>query len=97
MTLGLVVGAFLLAAWVDDRVGDARPESPKRRIGHVLAGLAVLEASVGVLYLVNSTGIPQVAFMAVVLGVFLPALTYSLLTALWLVRTLVEIARLAGR
>ena len=49
------------------------------------------------LYLVSSAGIPQVAFMAVVLCVFLPALTYSLLTALWLVRTLVEIARLAGR
>ncbi|TML15906.1 MAG: hypothetical protein E6G33_06945 [Actinobacteria bacterium] len=97
MTLGLVVGAFLLAAWVDDRVGDARPESPKRRLGHVLLGLALLEASVGVLYLVNSTGIPQIAFMAVVLAVFLPALTYSLLTALWLLRTLVEITRFAGR
>jgi hypothetical protein len=35
--------------------------------------------------------------MGVVLGVFLPALTYSLLTAMWLVRTLVEIARFAGR
>ena len=49
------------------------------------------------LYLVNSTGIPQIAFMAVVLAVFLPALTYSLLTALWLLRTLVEITRFAGR
>jgi len=91
----LLVGAFLLAAWVDERIGDSRPESPKRRIGHVLVGFAVLEASVGVLYLVNSAGIPQIAFMGVVLGVFLPALTYSLLTAMWLVRTLVEIARLA--
>ena len=97
MTLGLVVGAFLLASWVDARVGDARPESPVRRIGHVLVGLVVLEASVGVLYLVDSAGVPQIAFMAVVLGVFLPALVYSLLTALWLLRTLVEIARLARR
>jgi hypothetical protein len=97
LTLGLVVGAFLLAAWVDDRVGDSRPDSFKRRLGHVLLGLAVLEASVGVLYLVDSTGVPQLAFMGFVLGLFLPALTYSLLTALWLIRTLVEIARFAGR
>ena len=59
--------------------------------------LVRLEASVGVLYLVDSLGVPQAAFMAVVLAVFLPALTYCLLTATWLVRTLVEIARFARR
>jgi biotin transporter BioY len=95
MTLGLVVGAFLLAGWVDARVGDSRPESPVRRIGHVLVGLVVLEASVGVLYLVQAAGAPEAAFMVAVLGVFLPALVYSLLTALWLLRTLAEIARVA--
>lgn len=97
MTLGLVVGAFLLAVWVDARIGESRPGSPGRRLGHVLVGFVLLEASVGVIYLVYSLGIPQIAFMAVVLGVFLPALTYSLLTAMWLVRTLVEIARFARR
>jgi hypothetical protein len=97
LTLGLVVGAFLLASWVDARIGDSRPESPGRRAGHVVAGFVLLEASVGVLFLVHSTGIPQIAFMGVVLGVFLPALTYSLLSAMWLVRTLVEISRFARR
>jgi hypothetical protein len=91
----LVVGAFLLAVWVDARIGESRPESPGRRVGHVVAGFVLLEASVGVLYLVDSFGLPQAAFMAFVLGIFLPALTYCLLTAMWLVRTLVEIARLA--
>jgi heme A synthase len=97
LTLGLVVGAFLLALWVDVRIGESRPESPGRRVGHVVAGFVLLEASVGVLYFVDSFRIPQAAFMAVVLAVFLPALTYSLLTAMWLVRTLVEIARFARR
>jgi hypothetical protein len=97
LTLGLVVGAFLLAVWADARIGESRPESPGRRLGHVLIGFVCLEASVGVLYLVGSFGVPQAALMAVVLCVFLPALTYCLLTATWLVRTLVEIARFARR
>jgi hypothetical protein len=97
LTLGLVVGAFLLAVWVDARIGESRPESPGRRVGHVVVGFLCLEASVGVLYLVNSAGVPQGVFLAVVLTVFLPALTYCLLTAAWLVRTLVEISRFARR
>jgi heme A synthase len=97
LTLGLVVGAFLLACWVDARIGDSRPESPGRRVGHVLVAFVCLQASVGVIYLVYGVGIPQLAFMGVVLAVFLPALTYSLLTAMWLIRTLVEIAGFARR
>ena len=97
MTLGLVVGAFLLAVWADARVGESRPESPVRRVAHVLVAFVLLEASVGFLYLVDSMHVGQVVFMGFVLGVFLPALTYCLLTAMWLVRTLVEIARFARR
>jgi hypothetical protein len=97
LTLGLVVGAFLLAVWVDARIGESRPESPGRRIGHVLVGFVCLQASVGVIYLVDSLGASQAVLMTVVLCVFLPALTYCLLTAAWLIRTLVEIARLARR
>lgn len=97
MTLGLVVGAFLLAIWVDARVGDSRPEAPGRRIGHVVVAFLLLEASVGVLYFVDSLGLPQAAFMGVVLTVFLPALTYALLTGMWLARTLADIARLVRR
>jgi hypothetical protein len=96
-TLALVTGAVLLAGWVDARVGDSRPESPMRRMGHVLVGLAVMEGSVGALYLVQAAGPPQAVFMVAVLGLFLPALVYVLLAGLWLLRTLAEIARLARR
>ena len=94
-TLALVAGGFLLASWVDAKVGDSRPESPIRRMVHVLVGLAVLEASVGALYLVEGAGAPEALFMVAVLGLFLPALVYVLLAGLWLLRTLAEIARLA--
>jgi len=40
-TVALAVGAFLLASWVDARIGDSRPESPIRRSVHVLLGLVV--------------------------------------------------------
>jgi hypothetical protein len=96
-TLALVAAAFLLASWVDAKVGDSRPESPMRRMGHVLVGLAVMEASVGALYLVDAAGAPEALFMVAVLGLFLPALIYVLLAGLWLLRTLAEIARLARR
>ncbi len=96
-TLALVGGAALMASWVDVKVGDSRPESPMRRMGHVLVGLAVMEASVGALYLVDAAGAPEALFMVAVLGLFLPALIYVLLAGLWLLRTLAEIARLARR
>lgn len=94
-TFGLTLGAALLAAWLDNRLGDARPESPTRRMIHACLSVVALFGSVGVLYLVH--GIPQAAFMAVLLAVFLPALVYALLAGCWLLRTLVEIGKLAGR
>ena len=45
-TVALAVGAFLLASWVDARIGDSRPESPIRRSVHVLLGLVVLKLAV---------------------------------------------------
>ena len=96
-TLALTAGGFVLASWVDARLGDSRPDTPKQRMGHVVAGLVLLEASVGALYLVQAAGVPHSVFMVAVLVLFLPALTYALLTGLWLLRMLAEIARLARR
>jgi hypothetical protein len=96
-TVALAVAGFLLASWVDSKVGESRPGTPARLTVHVVAGFVILEASVGVLYLVEAGGAPEVWFLAAVLGVFLPALVYMLLTGLWLIRMLVEIRRLARR
>ena len=94
MTLALAVGGLLLASWVDAKVGDSRrPESPMKRIGLCLVGVLLLQASVAGLYLFKS----QAALMMGVFGLFLPALVFAMLTGLWLMRTLADIAGLARR
>jgi hypothetical protein len=96
-SLALVAGGFLLASWVDAKVGDSRPGTPGRLVAHVVAGLVAMGASVGSLYLLQALGVPQSGLTAAVLALFLPALVYSLLTGLWLLRMLAEITRLARR
>lgn len=94
-TLGLGLGAFLLASWVDAKLGDSRPESPYRRLAHALAGVAILEGSVGGLYLI--AGASSVVRLIAVFVLFLPALVYALLAGLWMMRTLADIVGLARR
>jgi hypothetical protein len=97
LTFGLAVAGFLLASWVDARVGDSRPASPGKRIGLCLVGLLVLQGSVGGLYLIQAAGASQAGLMVAVFGLFLPALVFAFLTGLWLMRTLADIAGLARR
>jgi hypothetical protein len=94
LTFALAVGGLLLASWVDAKVGDSRrPESPMKRIGLCLVGVLLLQASVAGLYLFKS----QAALMVGVFGLFLPALVFAMLTGLWLIRMLADIAGLARR
>jgi hypothetical protein len=94
LTLALAGGGLLLASWVDAKIGDSRrPESPMKRIGLCLVGVLLLQASAASLYLVES----QAAIMAAVFGLFLPALVFAMVTGLWLLRLLAEIANVARR
>ena len=93
LTLALAGGGLLLASWVDAKVGDSRPGSPIKLIGLCFVGMLLLQASVGVLYLFHS----QAGLMAGVFGLFLPALVFAMLTGLWLIRMLADIAGLARR
>ncbi len=95
MTLGLTIGAALLAAWLDARLGDARPQTAKRALVHAALSVVALMSSVGLLSLVY--GIPQGTFMVVVLTVFLPALVYTLLAGFWMLRALTGSTGLVGR
>jgi len=94
-SLALAAGALLLASWVDARVGDSRPESPMKRIGLCFAGVLILQASVGGLYVAKAAGAPQAGMLAATMVLFLPALTFAMVTGLWLLRLLADIARLA--
>ena len=92
--MALAGGGLLLASWVDAKVGESRrPESPMKLIGLCLVGVLLLQASAGSLSLVGS----QAAIRAIVFGLFLPALVFAMLTGLWLLRMLAEIAGLARR
>ena len=94
-TLGMLLGAGLLAAWLDARLGAVRPESPMQRVVHAALSVFALFGAVGLLYLVH--GVPQGLFIATVLAVFFPALVYALLAGLWMLRALSELTGLAGR
>ncbi|HWJ31479.1 MAG TPA: hypothetical protein VNR59_03990 [Gaiellaceae bacterium] len=94
-TLTLTLGAALLAVWLDGRFADRRPQSPSAAMTHgAIGALAVLGAA-GLLVLVY--GIPQAAFMAILLCTFLPALVYALLAGLWMLRALAELTGFARR
>jgi len=94
-TLTLTLGAALLAAWLDLRLANLRPKTPTHSLTHALISVVALVGSAGLLGLIY--GIPQIAFLTVVLAVFLPALVYALLAGWWMMRTLAELTGFAGR
>jgi hypothetical protein len=94
-TLAMALAAAMLAVWLDMRLGDVRPEEPMQRVMHAGLSLVALFAATGLLSLVY--GIPQGLFMVVVLTVFLPALVYSMLAGIWMMRVLADMTGLAGR
>jgi hypothetical protein len=93
-TLTLTLGAALLAVWFDARFSALRPKSIGHGFIHAVLGVFTMFGAVGLLQLVY--GIPDAAFMAIVLGVFWPALVYALLAGLWMLRALADLT-LAGR
>jgi hypothetical protein len=93
-TLTLTLGAALLAVWFDVRFPALRPKSIGLGFIHAALGVFSMFGAVGLLQLVY--GIPDGAFMALVIGVFWPALIYALLAGLWMLRALADLT-LAGR
>jgi hypothetical protein len=93
-TLTLTLGAALLAFWLDARFPGLRPKTAAQGLIHAAIGVFTMFGAAGLLQLVY--GIPDNAFMAMVLGVFLPSLVYALLAGLWMLRALANLT-LAGR
>ena len=88
----LTGAALVLAVWSDFRFGALRPTSPSRRIVHAAIAYVVLQAAMAVLRKVDDGGAASPAMAAAVFTVFLPALVYSFLTAIWLLRSVAELA-----
>jgi hypothetical protein len=93
-TLTLTLGAALLALWLDDRFPAVRPKTAAQGLIHAAVGVFTMLGAAGLLQLVY--GIREAIFMGLVLGVFLPTLTYALLTGLWMLRALANLT-FAGR
>jgi hypothetical protein len=93
-TLALTLGAATLAFWLDARFPGLRPNTAAQGLIHAAVGVFTMFGAAGLLQLVY--GIPDRAFMAMVLGVFLPSLTYALLAGLWMLRALANLT-FAGR
>ena len=74
----LVVGAALLALWLDVRF-PREGLTLQRATGHAIAALALV-------HLVPGGVTSPAAKLALVLCVLLPVLVYALLTAVWFVR-----------
>ena len=96
-TTGLTIACLVLAVWLDLRLGESRPGGYMRRIAHAAAAFVVLEGSTGALYYAKSHGLGATGVVLGVFLLFLPALAYSFLTGLWLMRTLADVVRLARR
>ena len=94
LSVGLPLGAVLLGIWLDIRLETRRPADPMRRIGHALAAFVAIEAAVGVLALLNAAHMSKPVLLVGLFALFVPALAYACVTGLWLLRTLVDVARL---
>jgi hypothetical protein len=90
MSFSVVLGAFLLAAWVDARFEGRRPATPGRRMAHVAASFLLLQvANLGAHFIVpEDAGIaPR---MTAVFVLLLPLMVYALVSGLWIIRTFAE-------
>jgi hypothetical protein len=90
MSFTVVLGAFLLAAWVDARFEARRPATPGRRMAHVAASFVLLQlATLGAHFVVpEDAGVaPR---MTAVFVLLLPLMVYALVSGLWIIRTFAE-------
>jgi hypothetical protein len=89
-TLSLLLGAFLLAIWLDARFEGSRPTSIGRRIVHVAASCVLLQLAAFGAGLLDPESGGVARALVVVLAVLLPAFVYTFVSALWMLRTLAE-------
>ena len=76
--VSLVIGAALLALWVDVRF-PLRDLTVQRIVGHAIAALALI-------YVIPANAGSASVGLAIVFALVLPALVYMCLTAGWFVR-----------
>lgn len=93
----LTVGAALLAFWLDCRFQKRRPASAVRRFVHAGIAFVLLQVTTSAAAQLANGDAAMGRRLIVVFLLVLPGFVYAFLASVWLVRTLVETARLAGR
>ena len=83
-----VVGAAVLALWFRTRLDSHKPKSMKVTMIHVvLAGLALAFMPAGIERMLGDDPAPSTSAFGL-FALFLPAMTYVMLSALWLLERL---------
>jgi hypothetical protein len=83
--LTLVLGSALLAFWVGGRFPNVGPTTLGYAALHAMAGFAAIRAVPGLTEV--AMGWPSKAMPFLVsFGIFLPLMTYTFLTGLWVIR-----------
>lgn len=80
-TSALLAGAAVLALWTDARFPKLQPESVKARF--VNAGLSAVAVMT-----IPVPATPGLVQFGVLMGLFLPALVWAFISAIWLIRSL---------
>jgi hypothetical protein len=91
-TMTLTAGAFILAAWLDNRLDERRPATIARRVAHVAISCVLLQLAAVGMTLVAPNDADKARQFVSVFVVLLPALVYAFVAGLWLLRTLAETA-----
>jgi hypothetical protein len=84
----MAAGASVLALWVFVRLGDRRPRSLRHVIVHLVIAVLLISAAPVVMERVVRAGESPETAAAGLFGVFLPAMTYVFLAALYLLEQL---------
>ena len=81
------VSAAPLALWLDARLPQLVPECAKRRIAHAIVALAAAQLlAPALLRLLFAVQDSRPFVLLGLFGIFLPALVYSFLSGIWLLR-----------
>jgi hypothetical protein len=93
----LTIGALVLAIWFDMRMGSRRPNSPLWRVAHAFAAFVVVNLAAAGFADIVKRGLPGHWQLITLFLLFFPSLIYAFVAGLWLMRTFVDVARLARR
>jgi hypothetical protein len=89
--VSFVAGAFLVAVWADARYEGRRPQTPTWRIVNVAVSCVLLQLASFLAGRIVGEHTGALRPSAATLLVVMPALVYTFVSGLWLIRTLAEL------